>query len=76
MSDKELKPCPFCGGKVKLDEYGFYMFGCDDCGAGITFKTENRTFCLSDIGTKVFLTQAEAEQALAERQKNENIQNT
>ena len=33
----------------------------------VTFKTENRTFCLNDIGTKVFLTQAEAEQALAER---------
>ena len=32
----------------------------------VTFKTENRTFCLNDIGTKVFLTQSEAEQALAE----------
>ena len=30
----------------------------------VTFKTENRTFCLNDIGTKVFLTKSEAEQAL------------
>ena len=36
----------------------------------VTFKTENRTFCLNDIGTKVFLTKSEAELAL-ERQKNE-----
>ena len=33
----------------------------------VTFKTENRTFCLNDIGTKAFLTKSEAEQALAER---------
>jgi endogenous inhibitor of DNA gyrase (YacG/DUF329 family) len=40
MSDKELKPCPFCGGKVKLDEDGFYMFCCDNCGAGVAFAKE------------------------------------
>jgi len=39
----------------------------------VTFKTENRTFCLNDIGTKVFLTKSEAEQALAEMEKNEQI---
>lgn len=37
---KELKPCPFCGGKIKLDEDDFYMFCCDKCGAGITFAKE------------------------------------
>lgn len=35
-----LLGCPFCGGKVKLDEYDFYMFCCDKCGAGITFAKE------------------------------------
>lgn len=40
MSDTELKPCPFCGGEVKLDEDEFDMFFCDACGAGITFAKE------------------------------------
>lgn len=37
---EELKACPFCGGKIKLDEDDFYMFCCDRCGAGITFAKE------------------------------------
>ena len=40
MSDVKLLPCPFCGGKIKLDEDDFYMFCCDTCGAGITFAHE------------------------------------
>lgn len=40
MSEIELKPCPFCGGQVKLDEDDFYMFCCEECGAGITFAKE------------------------------------
>lgn len=48
MSKKELKikPCPFCGSKVTLeninpkDAYGkFYMFACtnDDCASAASF---------------------------------------
>ena len=33
----KLKPCPLCGGEVKLDADDVYMFCCDKCGAGITF---------------------------------------
>lgn len=40
MSEIKLLPCPFCGGKIKLDEDDFYMFCCDTCGAGITFAHE------------------------------------
>lgn len=40
MNDVELKPCPFCGRKVKIDEDDFYMFCCDSCGAGVTFAKE------------------------------------
>ena len=35
-----LLPCPFCGGKIKIDEYDFYMFCCDRCGTGVTFAKE------------------------------------
>lgn len=34
----ELKPCPFCGGTVKIEEEWadavsvFYSFNCDSCG--------------------------------------------
>ena len=34
---EELEVCPFCGKEVKLDEDGFYMFCCDNCGAGVSF---------------------------------------
>ena len=38
MSDVELKPCPFCGGKATLvyfdvDDGGKWQVICDDCGA-------------------------------------------
>lgn len=35
--EEQLKPCPFCGHEVKIDEDDFYMFCCDDCGVGVTF---------------------------------------
>lgn len=37
MGETELRPCPFCGNEVKIDEDDFYMFCCDVCGAGVTF---------------------------------------
>ena len=36
MTEK-LKPCPFCGSNVKIDMDDFYMFCCDNCGAGVVF---------------------------------------
>lgn len=33
---RRLKPCPFCGGKAKLDKNAFLPFcRCSDCGAEI-----------------------------------------
>ena len=49
---KELKPCPFCGGKIKLDEDDFYMFCCDKCGAGITFAKELEDGTATDCNKK------------------------
>lgn len=40
MSEKELKPCPFCGGTVKkrtAPVYGTKMFICQKCGADVCF---------------------------------------
>ena len=62
MSDTELKQCPFCGGQVKLDEDGFYMFCCDDCGAGITFAKE-----LED-GTATYMDKVESIEAWNRRE--------
>lgn len=33
MSDKELKPCPFCGGKAILEEskFGLNVISCESC---------------------------------------------
>lgn len=37
MRDKELKPCPFCGGKAILEEskFAFNHISCESCGARI-----------------------------------------
>lgn len=39
MREIKLKPCPFCGGEVKLDHaYNeFYMVRCDNCCSVTTF---------------------------------------
>lgn len=49
---EELKPCPFCGGEIKLDEDDFYMFCCDKCGAGITFAKELEDGTATDCNKK------------------------
>lgn len=44
MSDKYLKPCPFCGSSHVLAEdfeefdMGMYWIRCGDCGAGVSTK--------------------------------------
>ena len=37
MSNKELKPCPFCNGKAMVEEskFGFNHISCESCGARI-----------------------------------------
>lgn len=47
--NEELKPCPFCDGKIKLDEDDFYMFCCDKCGAGITLAKEVILFLIYQV---------------------------
>ncbi len=39
MSEIKLKPCPFCGGEVKLDHVDneFYMVCCDNCSSATSF---------------------------------------
>ncbi len=40
MPETKLKPCPFCGGKVKKvtsPVAGTQMFVCDKCGADVCF---------------------------------------
>ena len=32
MVDKELKPCPFCGGEAWIYEGNIYWVKCEDCG--------------------------------------------
>lgn len=49
MSGAKLKPCPFCGGKVKIDEDDFYMFCCDSCSAGVTFAKELKDGSATDM---------------------------
>lgn len=45
----DLKPCPFCGGKVKItnikdyDNEDFYMVYCEECPASTCFGTESFT---------------------------------
>jgi len=42
---KELKPCPFCGGKAALEDYGlngnFKIVKCLECGARTTLFLKN-----------------------------------
>lgn len=34
---EKLKPCPFCGGKAKLENMGFpYHAYCTECGSKVT----------------------------------------
>lgn len=46
---KELKPCPFCGGKAKItdtnteDKQHFYYIQCTKCGAAACFGNESET---------------------------------
>lgn len=36
MSDKKLKPCPFCDGEAKLEEMGYpHHVYCKECGARV-----------------------------------------
>lgn len=41
---RDLKPCPFCGGEVKLETGWadavsvFYSFDCDNCGMYCSFN--------------------------------------
>lgn len=38
----ELKPCPFCGGRVKvvIGFGGLHFFKCRGCGAVVSFDTD------------------------------------
>lgn len=41
MTEQEVKPCPFCGGKVRLDRaHGSIqiIFRCDICRMAMTFR--------------------------------------
>lgn len=42
MTDQELKPCPFCGGKADAWESTFCVWKvfCTECGANITLNTD------------------------------------
>ena len=45
-----LKPCPFCGGKAKMERgehsrpeegFGYYIIKCEECGAFVSGKSRN-----------------------------------
>lgn len=51
MEHEKLKPCPFCGGKVKMRDAindkalgNYFIFSCDNCEANLNFvnKSENK----------------------------------
>ena len=39
MNERELKPCPFCGGKVKVEcvDDEFFYISCESCASGTSF---------------------------------------
>ena len=38
--ESELKPCPFCGGRAKMYNWGVWGVRCTDCGAGSDWDIE------------------------------------
>lgn len=52
----ELKPCPFCGGKVKayLKNVGIFIlfFKCRECGAVISFDNEKYNKAVKHYNTR------------------------
>ncbi|MBQ1386178.1 MAG: Lar family restriction alleviation protein [Erysipelotrichales bacterium] len=44
MSEPKLKPCPFCGGEVRMviAPLGTRAFICDKCGADVMFYRAER----------------------------------
>ena len=61
MSNKELLPCPFCGGETKIDNRGQYGYGivCISCGAkSPDFQTEtNAIKSWNDYANDLFKTE-------------------
>lgn len=56
-----LKPCPFCGGKAKMERgehsrpeegYEYYIIECEECGAQVC--GESRNTYREDIGKSIF----------------------
>lgn len=51
MADKDLKPCPFCGGSVRFDEvYSYFrdhVIYCDSCD--IVFTLDDCTTTAEEI---------------------------
>ena len=47
--NKELKPCPFCGGKAKLEHYVHYSYvRCMECNARTTDIAIASYYCSDD----------------------------
>jgi len=62
--DNELKPCPFCGGKGKLnDEKGrIYSFvKCTNCGAETGLISVSAEYCSDEKAIKTWNTRFEVE---------------
>ena len=65
---RELKPCPFCGGKAILKDTKFWMSDavyalCTVCGASVQKKLANHTYYVD--GKEMFMTKEHAEQLVA-----------
>ena len=61
MSDRELKPCPFCGGKAEIKRCKVYLddalqVRCTECGANQPKQIPNHR--LYSGGKEIFLTEA------------------